>query len=94
MSLTSQIEKPTTSSRVSANGPSITVRPGPSHDDTLGLGVVLEAGAGHEYAGLDQLLGEPVHRRERLERLRRGRAQFLPSVAFPNTITRIVCLLV
>src|SRR6185295_16396527 len=35
-------------------------------DDALGLGAVLEAGAGHEYAGLDQLLDEPVHRRERL----------------------------
>jgi len=64
MSLTSQTEKPATSSRVSANGPSITVRWEPFANDALGLCAVLEAGGGHEYAGLDQLLSEPVHRRE------------------------------
>ena len=50
--------------------------------------MALEAGAGHEDAGLDQLLGEPVHRRERLGR--GWRALLLSSVAFPNNITRIV----
>ena len=44
-------------------------------DDAPGVGVVLETGGGHEDAGLDQLLGEPVHRSKCLERLRRGLAQ-------------------
>jgi hypothetical protein len=74
MSLTSQIEKPATSSRLSANGPSMTVRLTPSETMRLDWASVLETGGGHEDAGLDQLLGEPVHRSERLERLRRGLA--------------------
>ena len=41
---------------------------------------LFEAGAGHEDAGLDQLLDEVVHRRERLGR---GGAPFsLSSVVF------------
>ena len=90
--MTSQIEKPATSSRVSANGPSMTGTAGTFAHDALGLGAVLEAGAGHEYAGLDQLLYKPVHRGERLGR--GWRALFAVLVAFANTITRIVCLLV
>src|SRR6185503_12473092 len=42
-------------------------------------------GGGNEDAGLDQLLGEPVHRRERLERLGRGsRALFTVLSGFPE----------
>ena len=66
MSLTSQIEKPATSSRALGERPVDDRAAGTIEDDALGLGAVLEAGGGHEDAGLDQLLGEPVHRRERL----------------------------
>ena len=43
-------------------------------NDALGLDAVLETSGGNEDAGLDQLLGEPVHRCERLGR--RWRALF------------------
>jgi hypothetical protein len=73
MSLTSQIEKPATSSRASANGPSMTVRLATVEGDALGLRARLEAGGGDKNAGLHQFLGEFVHRLECRQHLGGGR---------------------
>jgi hypothetical protein len=72
----------------------MTVRRDLAHD-ALALGGWLEAGSGHEDAGLGQLLGELVHRREASSISGVGAMSILlSSVAIANTITRIVCLLV
>src|SRR3954470_10744357 len=55
---------------------------GTVEDDALGLCPVLQAGAGDEDTCLDELLREPVHRRERLRR--GGRALFTVLSGFPE----------
>jgi len=91
MSLTSQSQKPATSSRVAAKGPLMTVRPGPLNAIRLPWDEGLSPSAARmRPAARNSSLYLPIASSNSAV----GRVPFsLSSVAFTNTMTRIVCLL-
>src|SRR5262249_52017993 len=95
MSLTSQSQKPATSSRVAAKGPSMTVRPGPSNAIRLPREDGVSPSATTRMPALRiSALYLPIAANISLVQ-GSGKWPFsLSSVAFTNTITRIVRLLV
>src|SRR5579859_2667686 len=95
MSLTSQSQKPATSSRVSANGPSITVRPGPSNATRLPREEGVSPSAARRMpALLSSSLNLPIAAIILVIQAGSLAPLSLSSVAFTSTITRIVHLLV
>jgi hypothetical protein len=95
LALTSQIEKPATSSRASANGPSMTVRRGPSKTMRLDWALGLRPAAAMKTPALTSSSVNQSIAANASSASAVGAAPFsLSSVAFTNTITRIVCLLV
>src|SRR6202035_4713801 len=92
MSLTSQSQKPATSSLVSANGPSMTVRPGPSN----AIRLPCEEGLRPWAASLmPALTNSSLYLCIASHISVVGRMPFsLSPVGFTSTITRMVCLLV
>src|SRR3954469_22811004 len=92
MSLTSQIEKPAISSLVSANGPSMTVRPEPSKAMRLAWALGLRPAAA---TMMPALTSSSVNRSIASNASVVGGTPFsVSSLAFTSTMTRIVCLLV
>jgi len=86
MPLTSQIEKPATSLRTSANGPSMTVRPGPSKTMRLAWALFLRPAPA---TNTPALTSSSVNRSIAANPSAVGGTPFsLSSVAFANTITR------
>src|SRR4029079_131736 len=92
MSLTSQIEKPAISSRVSANGPAMTVRLGPSQVSRLSGALFLRPAPA---TNTPALTSSSMNRSIAANASGEGGAPLsLSSVVFANTITRLVSLLV
>src|SRR4051812_25404018 len=66
---------------------------GTTHDDALGMAGGFWGGGGDQDSGLDQSLGEPLRSMASNASIAGGLPFSLSSVAFTNTMTRIVCLL-
>ena len=94
MSLTSQMEKPATSSRVSVNGPSITVRREPSMTMRLALASFLRPAAATKTPAFtsSSVKASMAANAASISGVG-GPSILLSSLAFANTITRIVFLL-
>jgi hypothetical protein len=92
MSLTSQSQKPATSSRVSAKGPSMTVRRGPSNATRLPCDEGLRPSPASMMPALtSSSLYLPIASNSSAVSVVGEMPFSLSSVAFTNTITRIVC---
>ena len=94
MSLTSQIEKPAINSRLSANGPSMTVRLEPSNTMRLPCASFLRPAAATKTPALTSSSVNQSIAAKASSASGVGAPYSLSSAAFANTITRIVCLLV
>ena len=94
ISLTSQIEKPAISSRLSANGPSMTVRLAPSETMRLAWASFLRPAAATKTPALTSSSVNRSIAANASSASGVGSPNVIPSVALAKTITRIVSLLV